>query len=66
MKLMDAVDLVNQKFGKGKLRISTGELDSFFKIKKNTLKEKNWHMKSDFSSPCYTTKWCDIPKVIIG
>ena len=66
IKLMDAVDLVNQKFGKGKLRISTGELDSFFKIKKTTFKKKKWHMKSDFSSPCYTTKWCDIPKVIIG
>ena len=29
--------------------------------KKN--KEVNWLMKSDYRSPCYTTNWCDIPKV---
>ena len=59
IKLMDAVDYINSRFGNGKLRISSDKNGFFYK--KN--KEVNWLMKSDYRSPCYTTNWCDIPKV---
>ena len=60
-KLMKVMDYVNKKFGDGKLRLSTDKNGSFYLNKKNV----NWLMKSEYRSPCYTTNWCDIPKVRI-
>ena len=60
-KLMKVMDYVNKKFGDGKLRLSADKNGSFYLNKKNV----NWLMKSEYRSPCYTTNWCDIPKVRI-
>ena len=60
MQLMNVVDKVNEKFGYGKLRLSSDTVGSFFDKNKKTVV---WFMKSNYRSPCYTTKWCDIPKI---
>ena len=58
IKLMKIMDSVNKKFGGSKLRLSSDENGSFY-LKKN----EKWSMKSEYRSPCYTTNWCDIPKI---
>ena len=60
IKVMNLIDKVNKKFGYGKLRLSSDTVGSFYDKNK---KQINWFMKSNYRSPCYTTKWCDIPKV---
>ena len=60
IEVMNLIDKVNKKFGYGKLRLSSDAVGSFYN--KNR-KQINWFMKSNYRSPCYTTKWCDIPKV---
>ena len=60
IKVMNLIDKVNKKFGYGKLRLSSDTVGSFYNKNK---KQINWFMKSNYRSPCYTTKWCDIPKV---
>ena len=60
IKVMNVIDKVNKKFGYGKLRLSSDAVGSFYNKNK---KQINWFMKSNYRSPCYTTKWCDIPKV---
>ena len=59
IKLMKIMDSINKKFGDNKLRLSSDENGSFYLKKKNT----KWSMKSEYRSPCYTTNWCDIPKI---
>ncbi len=59
IKLMKIMDEINRKFGEGKLRLSSDKNGSFYLKKKNT----KWLMKSEYRSPCYTTNWCDIPKI---
>ena len=59
IKLMKIMDNINKKFGDSKLRLSSDENGSFYLKKKNT----KWLMKSEYRSPCYTTNWCDIPKI---
>jgi len=59
IKLMKIMDNVNKKFGDSKLRLSSDENGSFYLKKKNA----KWSMKSEYRSPCYTTNWCDIPKI---
>ena len=62
--LMNAVDLINNKFGEGVIRISSDKKGSLSNSRANKKKlNQKWFMKSNFVSPCYTTKWCDIPKV---
>lgn len=64
--LMRVLDDINKKFGEGKIRIASDNYGVFYKNKlQNSSKSNNWFMKSDFCSPCYTTRWCDIPKVEI-
>ena len=64
--LMRVFDDINKKFGEGKIRISSDKYGVFCKNKlQNSSKGNDWFMKSDFCSPCYTTRWCDIPKVEI-
>ena len=60
IEVMNLIDKVNKKFGYGKLRLSSDTVRSFYNKNK---KQINWFMKSNYRSPCYTTKWCDIPKV---
>ena len=60
IKVMNVVDKINNRFGYGKLRLSSDTVGSFFYKNK---KKINWSMKSNYRSPCYTTKWCDIPKI---
>ena len=64
--LMKTIDSLNERFGEGKVRIASGANSFSYKKKLNTLKKKNnWLMRSNYCSPCYTTRWCDIPKVKI-
>ncbi len=65
-KLMNVMDKINNKFGEGKIRLSSDSVGRFKKVEKSRASQKKWFMKSDFSSPCYTTKWCDIPFVNIS
>ena len=60
IKIMNVIDKINNRFGYGKLRLSSDTVGSFFYKSK---KKINWSMKSNYRSPCYTTKWCDIPKI---
>lgn len=50
-RLMQALDSLNQRFGRGAVRVSTqcayGE----------------WQMRQERKSPYYTTRWCDVPVV---
>tara|TARA_X000000950_G_scaffold285064_2_gene389814 strand:+ start:73592 stop:74914 length:1323 start_codon:yes stop_codon:yes gene_type:complete len=63
-ELMKKIDYLNRKFGEGKVRISSNVKSCFNNTKKNNIDKKlRWTMKSDFCSPCYTTRWYDIPKV---
>ena len=59
IKLMKIMDNINKKFGDSKLRLSSDENGSFYSKKRNA----KWSMKSEYRSPCYTTNWCDIPKI---
>ena len=59
VKLMKIMDSINKRFGDSKLRLSSDENGSFYSKKRNA----KWSMKSEYRSPCYTTNWCDIPKI---
>lgn len=48
-KLMRLIDTVNSKYGRS----------TVFTAAEGTKKE--WAMKQDFKSPCYTTRWSDLP-----
>ena len=61
IEIMKVVENINTRFGEGKLRLSSNS-DHLLFFNKNT-SESKWQMKSDFRSACYTTNWCDIPKV---
>ena len=62
IRLMKAMDHINERFGNGKLRLSSDKNGFFYKKYKKD-KEIKWLMKSQYRSPCYTTNWCDIPRV---
>jgi DNA polymerase V len=52
-KLMSAVDEINAKFGNNTLKFcSCGNSE-----------KKDWKIKSDYKSPCYTTRWDEIVRV---
>ncbi len=50
-RLMDAMDRVNREMGGGVLYFASTGI------------QKPWRMRRFFLSPCYTTKWSDIPVV---
>ncbi|MBQ4833352.1 Y-family DNA polymerase [Pseudoalteromonas sp. MMG010] len=50
-KLMQCLDTVNNRYGKGMLNIASSQLNT------------RWRMNRDFLSPHYTTRWRDIPKI---
>ncbi len=63
-ELMKLIDNINNKFGHGKLRLSSDCDKSFFPKKNNeNNRDSIWQTKSKYRSPCYTTSWYDIPKV---
>ncbi len=64
IKLMKTIDNINDRFGYGKIRLSSDNNQNFFSnsIVRNR-KSPSWQMKTKYCSPCYTTRWCDIPKV---
>lgn len=50
-ELMAAIDQINQKMGKGSIKLAS---EGF---------KKPWKMKQENKSPSYTTKWEDVPNV---
>ncbi|WP_040653004.1 Y-family DNA polymerase [Pseudogulbenkiania ferrooxidans] len=50
-RLMQAMDAINQRMGRGTVRL----------LAEGT--KQPWRMKQDHLSPCYTTRWDDIPVV---
>jgi DNA polymerase V len=50
-KLMQCLDLVNDRYGTGVLSLASSKLN------------ERWKMNRDFLSPQYTTRWRDIPKI---
>ena len=64
IKIMKLIDNINYRFGYGKIKLSSDSSISFLsKNKEKDNKNMKWQMKSQYRSPCYTTSWCDIPKV---
>jgi DNA polymerase V len=53
-KLMAALDVVNQRFGKGTLHMASAGMAGEKRI---------WSMKQERRTPCYTTRWEDILEV---
>lgn len=49
--LMDVLDLINLRYGQNTLRLASDG------------HSKNWIMRKDYSSPCYTTRWQDLPLI---
>ncbi len=49
--LMQTVDLINRKIGKDTVFLAGAGI------------EKNWHMKRENKSPCYTTEWQELAAV---
>nr|WP_252374487.1 DUF4113 domain-containing protein [Hydrogenophaga sp. 2FB] len=53
-RLMEALDRVNDRYGRGTLQLGTGTLGA---------KPRKWTMKQERRTPAYTTKWEDMPVV---
>jgi len=53
-RLMDALDKVNDRYGRGTLQMGTANLGA---------KPRNWMMKQEPRTPAYTTRWEDMPVV---
>lgn len=50
-ELMKCLDKINNRFGRGFLKLGSEE------------KSEIWQMKRDLLSPQYTSNWKDIPKI---
>jgi DNA polymerase V len=50
-RLMQTLDAVNQRMGKYTLRLAGEGL------------QQRWKLKADYKSPCYTTRWDELPVV---
>ena len=53
--LMLCYDKINKKYGAGVIHIASQGF---------TPRNQKWQMRREFLSPSYTSKWCDIPKII--
>ena len=53
-RLMDALDSVNDRFGRGTLKLASAGLGTT---------PRNWTMKQERRTPAYTTRWEDMPVV---
>jgi DNA polymerase V len=51
-RLMTALDAVNQRFGKGTMKMASAGLDGDRRV---------WSMKQERRTPAYTTNWADMP-----
>jgi DNA polymerase V len=51
--LMTAIDRINKRFGRGSVGLGL------------VAKAGSWHMRREHLSPCFTTRWSDIPKVTL-
>ena len=51
-RLMAALDTINQRFGKGTMKMASAGLDGDRRV---------WSMKQERRTPAYTTNWADIP-----
>jgi DNA polymerase V len=51
-QLMTTLDTLNQRFGKGTLKMACAGLDGDRRV---------WSMKQERRTPAYTTHWADIP-----
>jgi DNA polymerase V len=51
-RLMATFDTINQRFGKGTLKMASAGLDGDRRV---------WSMKQERRTPAYTTNWADIP-----
>jgi len=54
--LMQAFDSINDRYGRGTIKLACG-------VKKMSNGKAAWELRRDFLSPCYTTKFKDIPLV---
>lgn len=52
LKLMKTMDALNARFGRGTVRVAAEGV------------EQQWKMKRGRMSPCYTTRWKDLPVVV--
>ena len=50
-KLMEALDSLNRRYGRGTVKVSTQGAYS------------QWQMRQERKSPCYTTRWEEVPVV---
>jgi DNA polymerase V len=51
-RLMTALDTINQRFGKGTMKMASAGLNGDRRV---------WSMKQERRTPGYTTNWDDIP-----
>ena len=51
-RLMSALDSINQRFGKGTMKMASAGLEGDRRV---------WSMKQERRTPAYTTCWADIP-----
>ncbi|MFZ4702914.1 MAG: Y-family DNA polymerase [Candidatus Methylumidiphilus sp.] len=51
-RLMQTLDEVNHRMGKGTLRLAGEGL------------QQRWKVRADYKSPCYTTRWDELPVVL--
>ncbi|MBX0333424.1 Y-family DNA polymerase [Pontibacter sp. HSC-14F20] len=52
-RLMQVVDVLTDRFGRSKVRVATQGIDN------------SWQLRSEFKSPCYTTRIDEIQKVYV-
>lgn len=52
--LMNAMDAINQRYGRGSIRLGLAG------------KDQEWRMRRDNLSPSFTTKWTDLAQVTVG
>ena len=53
MRLMDAMDIVNDREGRDVLRIAEQDFD------------RRWTLRQERLSPCYTTRWADFMTISV-
>ena len=53
-RLMAAMDKVNDRWGKGSIKVGSARVGTA---------PRDWGMKQERRTPCYTTEWRDMPAV---
>jgi len=66
LKITKLIENINNRYGYGKIRLSSDCNGDFFSKKKQKNENLTWQMKSEYCSPCYTTSWYDIPMVKVS